>query len=183
MKDSLNFLPQKSEKKTDPQRMRIIRWGSFTLLSVFLIFNLILFGLYFFLGKNTGDTLIAISRQEAIIADLSETETAYRQLKQKLSFLTAIWREPQRVNAGLIFVNAFMGPEASLEKMNFNQDGLIVLNLFSLDSLGIESFLNKSQQAQQDGKMMELKMNSVNRDSGDKKLGYKFILNFKLGEK
>lgn len=193
MKDAINFLPQKPEKKAETQRIKVIRLGSIIILIVFFIFNLGLFGFYFFLKKNTGDALANISRQEEIITNLSSTENLYRQLKQKLSFLTTIWLEPLKVSSGLAFVNGFMGPEANLEKMNFNQDGSIVLSLSSLDSGGMESFLNKGHQAEQDGKIKELKIDSVNKslaskNSVDQKIDvsqsdYKFVLNFKLSDK
>lgn len=193
MKDTINFLPQKPEKKAETQRKRMIRLGSLVVLAVFLIFNLTLFGFYFFLRKNTGDALENISRQETIIKDLKETEILYRQLKQKLSFLTAIWREPQRISDGLAFVNGLMGSEAVLEKMNFNQDGLITLDLSSSDSSNLELFLNKVRRLEQDGKIMNLKIDSVkksliSKDSGDQKIDvslsdYKFILTFKLNNK
>lgn len=183
MKDSINFFPQEAKVKKETQSRKIIRLGSLAALGVFLVFNLLLFGLYFLEKKETGDALLKIDRQEKIIKSLAQTEELYNQLKQKLSFLTNIWRDPSKVNAGLVFVNGFMGPEASLEKMNFDQDGLIALDLFSLDSSGMELFLNRSHREEQGGKIKELKIDSVKKDSSDKKLGYKFILNFKLGEK
>lgn len=184
MKETINFLPQSPEKKTETQKRRMIRLGSLVVLAVFLIFNLTLFGFYFFLRKSAGDALANISRQEEIITNLSSTENLYRQLKQKLSFLAVIWREPSKVNSGLAFVKGFMGPEANLEKMNFNQDGLIILNLSSLDSSGMESFLNKGHQAEQDGKIKDLKIDSVNKNLASKdSVNYKFILNFKLSDK
>lgn len=183
MKNSINFFPQQPEKKSETKRNKMIRWGSLVVLALFLIFNLALFGFYFFLRKNTGDALLSINRQETIIANLSQTEMLYRQLEQKLSFLTAIWREPSKVNSGLAFVNGFMSPEAKLEKMNFNQDGSVTLDLSSPGSSGMEFFLNKAATAEQEGKIQELKINSVDQKIDVSQADYKFILNFKLNDK
>lgn len=184
MKETVNFLPQKPEKKAESQGKRMIRLGSFVILAVFLIFNLTIFGFYFFLRKNAGDALENINRQEAVITSLRETETLYRQLKQKLSFLTVILGEPQKINDGLAFINGLLGPEALLEKMNLNQDGSVVLDLSSSDSSNLESFLNKVRQLEQDGKIKDLKIDSVKKSSIDtSQSDYKFVLTFKLNHK
>lgn len=162
----------------------MIRLGSFVILAVFLIFNLGLFGFYFFFKKNTDDTFLSINRQETAVKNLAQTEKLYGQLRQKLSFLAAIWIEPSKVNHSLVLVNGFMGPQASLEKMNLKQDGLISLNLSSSDSSNLEFFLNKAKQLEQDGKIKDPKIDSVKKNLADKEsIDYKFVLNFKLGDK
>lgn len=182
MKNSVNFFPQEPQRKMNARGRKMTRGLSLGILIIFLIFNLVLFGFYFFLNKNTSDTLLEINRQEAVIQNLSSTENLYLRLKQKLTFLMTLWAEPQRINTALNFVNEFIDSSASLEKMNFKQGGSVTLNLISFNSSELELFLGKAKQAEKEGKFKELRIDSANKDSNASSSAYEFILSFKLLE-
>lgn len=182
MKNDVNFFPHEPGRKINDGQKKITRRLSLGILIIFLIFNLLLFGFYFFLTKNTSDTLLLIDRQKEAIQNLSVTENLYLQLKQKLTFLTTIWAEPERIKTALNFVNGFLDSSAALRKMSFKQDGAVTLDLTSLNSSELELFLAKARQAEKDGKFKELRIDSANKNSEASSSAYEFILSFKLLE-
>ncbi len=177
MKLSINLLPPEPEAEKERARKKTIITGSIIVLVIFLIINLLIFGYYLYLTKNTADTLTATKAEENKVTSLAPLEKVYRSLGAKLSFLATAWLNPVRPEDALNFSQGLLSPQVTLERINFKQGGVTMLTLTAAGSGNLEEFLNKVSQAEKNGQIKDVRLNSSDRN---KEGGYDYILSFKF---
>lgn len=181
MKLAINLLPPEPEIEALKKKKNKVFKASGLLLVVFLLVNLGIFGFYWFLTKNTADTLAAIKREETRITSLAPTEKLYRALSSKLSFLAGLWQKEIAAEETVEFAQAVLIPEVTLVKISLKQDGLTTLTLAITNSEGLEKFLNGVVEKEKSGEIKDIKVTSTERDKDG---GYNLSVSFKfLGSK
>lgn len=182
MKLSINLLPPQPEVESARAKKKTVILFSGLLLIIFLLANFGIFGFYLLLTKNTADTLAAIKREEARITALAPTEKLYRALSAKLSFLAGLWQKKIKAEEAVEFAQALLKvPEVTLVKVSLKQDGLTTLGLKTVDSEGLERFLDGVVEKEKSGEIKGIKVISTNRNEDG---GYDLSVSFEfLGTK
>ncbi|MBI5465096.1 hypothetical protein HY946_00605 [Candidatus Gottesmanbacteria bacterium] len=178
MKISINLLPPEPGTEALKKKKNRILKASGLLLVVFLLVNLGIFGFYWFLTKNTADTLAAIKREEEIITTIAPTERLYRALDAKLSFLSSLWQKKITAEEVVDFTQTLLVPKVTLTKISLKQDGLTTLSLNVPDSEVLENFLNGVAEKEKSGVIKNIKVISTdkNKDGGyDISVNYEFL--------
>ena len=181
MKLSINLLPPKPEVEALQAKKKAVVKISTALLLIFLVVNLVIFGFYWFLTKNTADTLAAIKREEAKITSLAPTEKLYRALSAKLSYFSSLWQKKTNPKEVVDFAQTLLVEKVTLAKISLRQDGLTTLNFIVADSDALENFLSKTMEKEKSGQIKDAKVISTNRNQEG---GYDLSISFKfLGAK
>lgn len=181
MKLAINLLPPEPEIEALKKKKDKVLKASGLLLVVFLLVNLGIFGFYWFLTRNTAQTLAAIKREEATISSQQPTEKLYRALSAKLSFLAGLWQKEIAAEEAVEFAQALLIPEVTLVKVSLKQDGLTTLGLKTVDSEGLEKFLDGVVEKEKSGEIKGIKVISTNRNEDG---GYDLSVSFEfLGTK
>lgn len=181
MKLSINLLPPQPEVESARAKKKTVILFSGLLLIIFLLANFGIFGFYLLLTKNTADTLAAIKREEARITALAPTEKLYRALSAKLSFLAGLWQKKIKAEEAVEFAQALLIPEVTLLKVSLKQDGLTTLSLKTVNSEGLERFLDGVVEKEKSGEIKGIKVISTDRNEDG---GYDLSVSFEfLGTK
>lgn len=177
MKISINLLSPEPEQEALKKKKKSLLVLSETFLVIFLVVNLIIFGFSWLMNKNTADTLTAIKQEEEKIKSLAETEKTYRNLADKLAFLSTIWQKKIKAEEALNFSQTLLVPQVSLTKVLLKSKGAMTLALTTDNSDGLEKFLDKLKEEEKSARIKEVKIVSTARNEKD---GYDFNLTFFL---
>ncbi len=178
MKETINLLTIRPEREQKKQEKKIAAVFSFVLIGIFLIFNLALFGIYFFLRSNAEQTIKTLEDQEVFIVKLSPLVQSYSSLEQKLAFLSGVWQKQIKMDQDLTYLQSLFKP-FSLERVTIDKIGQSQLNLFLKTSSDLEAFLEKLKFEEKNNRITNLKIISTNRNE-DTHDAYELSLIFKL---
>lgn len=183
MKLSLNLLPPKPEEETSTKTKKSVVSLTVLVLVIFLLINFGIFGFYWFVIKNTADTLQEIKRREEAIKTFAPKENLYRQFLAKTEFISDLWQKKAKVEEVIKFSQNLLIPGVTLTKLSLKEESLATLNLSVINSDTLENLLSVVSEKQERGEIKDLKALSTER-SKETNAGYNFVLSFKfLGEK
>lgn len=177
MKTSINLLiPKEKDKLFDEKKKKVLKICVISV-SLFLITNLLLFAYYFWLNKNTSDTLTATTQTESRLKILQPTEIVYRKVLAKLNYLSKIWSVRDKIAEGLDFSQKLVGSEVKLKNLGLKDDGLTQLSLTVDNSENMEIFLSKLLEKEGKGQIKEATISGVKKNE-DTEYKYSFNASF-----
>lgn len=179
MKTSINLFEREPENKEEKERKKKILQLSEFMIFLFILFNLIIFGFYWFLVKNTADTREAIKKEEEKIVSLAPTEKLYRNLIAKISLLGTVWQKPLAPEDVLKFSESLISAKVSISNVSFTKDGLTTMKVKVSDSQALEDFVNLLAEKEKNGLIKNV---IVNGTQMSEKKEYSFTLTFKFLE-
>ncbi len=164
MKSDINLLPPNPQAQIAKERQgKIISFTS-KLLLVFLVVNLIVFGLYFFIVKSTADTLTAVKSEEQRVVGMAAKEKLYRSLGAKLAFLSSTWQTRIKPDEVTSFSQGTVIEGVNLTKISLSGDGGTTLLLEAKDSDIMSRFLQGLTDQEKNGRIKSIKLSSVSKD-------------------
>ena len=179
MKTSINLFEREPENQGEKERKKKILQLSEFLILLFLLFNLIIFGFYWFLVKNTADTREAIKKEEEKIISLAPTENLYRALMAKISLLGTIWQNPLKPEDILKFSESLSSERVIINTVSFTKEGLTTMKIKVSDSQVLEDFVNLLAKKEKNGLIKNIVINGTQMNE---KKEYNFTLTFKFLE-
>lgn len=177
MKTSINLLIPKEKDKVFEEKKKKVLKICVVSVSLFLIFNLLLFAYYFWLNKNTADTLTATTQTENRLKNLLPTEIVYRKVLAKLNYLSKIWSVRDKIAEGLDFSQKLIGPEVNIKNLSLKDDGMTQLSLITDNPENMEIFLNKLLEKESKEQIKEATISGVKKNE-DTEYKYSFNAGF-----
>ncbi len=177
MKTSVNLFEREPENQEENKRKKKILQLSEFLILLFLLFNLIIFGFYWFLVKNTADTREAIKKEEEKIISLAPTENLYRNLMAKISLLGTIWQKPLAPEDVLKFSESLISERVAIDSVSFTKEGLTTMKARVSDSQALEDFVNLLAEKEKNGLIKNIVVKGTQMTE-KKEYGFTLIFNF-----
>lgn len=182
MKKEINLLAEKRVNEEVKKREKLLQKLTIGFLAIFLVFNLLLFGVKFYFYKTTADFINDAQRLTQNIKTMSSVETSYRKFLSKLKYLTGILEKQGSLEKSFSFTGNILSSKESLLKLSFVKDSRVTVELALPDSSSVEQELNKFKEAQAKGQISDLKIVSLNKvyDKEKNTSSYNFKISFKL---
>lgn len=179
MKTSINLLTVRPGKEKTKERKKMVAVSSIILIIIFLIFNLVLFGTYFFLRGKAEQTLLSLKEQESLVLASQPLVESYSNFAQKLVFLSQIWAEQPKMGENLIYIRELVDKDGQIERVFIDKIGQVELSLSLAGSSELETFLAKLKEEAKKNSLAGIKIISTQRNE-DTNDAYRLVVTFKF---